>query len=266
MYGETEYKWQDCYEYDHATNEWRVVIYMPASTYPGGGAFEGSGGAYLYFDAAAKSVNTFGKDSALRTFSHEVIPYKDVAPTNSFSSITTSNALKIITWSWAASTLVDLKDYHVQIDDDSGFGSPLIDTVTQNNNSTYATSLAYGATIYFRVRVRNTTLIEAAAYVSTSSTVSATLPDDSVSKASIASDVPGVGMSQAAGGELDVNYDNSTIGINGSDQLYVKADGITETQIRWSTGSAVPTDPTVQGSILVDVNGTIVKVPYCTNA
>lgn len=40
----------------------------------------------------------------------------------------------------------------------------------------------------------------------------------------------GVGLSRT-GTKFDVNYDNSSIGINGSDQLYVKANGITNDMI-----------------------------------
>jgi hypothetical protein len=40
----------------------------------------------------------------------------------------------------------------------------------------------------------------------------------------------GVGLSRT-GTKFDVNYDNSSIGINGSDQLYIKADGVTNAML-----------------------------------
>jgi len=48
------------------------------------------------------------------------------------------------------------------------------------------------------------------------------IKDDSIDKTKLATDVAGAGMSQAAGGELDVNVDGSTIEIS-SDILQVKA-------------------------------------------
>ena len=56
------------------------------------------------------------------------------------------------------------------------------------------------------------------------------LADDAVTVDKLA-DVSGVAMSQNVSGALDVNFDDSTIGVNGSDQLYVKADGITATEL-----------------------------------
>jgi len=44
----------------------------------------------------------------------------------------------------------------------------------------------------------------------------------------------GIGLSRT-GTVLDVNYDNSSIGINGSDQLYIKAGGVTNTMLANST-------------------------------
>jgi hypothetical protein len=69
------------------------------------------------------------------------------------------------------------------------------------------------------------------AKIADSAVVTAKIADDNVTKAKINADVPGIAMSQAAGGELDVNVDGSTINVNGSDQLQVPADGITATQI-----------------------------------
>ncbi len=54
---------------------------------------------------------------------------------------------------------------------------------------------------------------------------------DKVTKLMINADVAGVGLSQAVGGELDVNVDDDTIGINGSDQVYVKVNSIGANEI-----------------------------------
>jgi len=56
------------------------------------------------------------------------------------------------------------------------------------------------------------------------------LADDAVDKDKLAADVAGDGLSQAAGGELDVNVDDSTIEIS-TDTLQVKDDGIDKTKL-----------------------------------
>lgn len=58
----------------------------------------------------------------------------------------------------------------------------------------------------------------------------AKLADDAVTAAKLNSDVAGLGLSQAVGGELDVNVDDSSIEIN-ADTLRVKAGGITDTML-----------------------------------
>jgi len=58
----------------------------------------------------------------------------------------------------------------------------------------------------------------------------AKLADDSVSAAKLNSDTAGLGLSQAAGGELDVNVDDASIEIN-VDTLRVKASGIGSTEL-----------------------------------
>lgn len=63
----------------------------------------------------------------------------------------------------------------------------------------------------------------------------AQLADDSVTAAKLNADTAGLGLSQAVGGELDVNVDDSTIEIN-VDTLQVKADGINDTHIDFGTG------------------------------
>ena len=62
----------------------------------------------------------------------------------------------------------------------------------------------------------------------------AKLAADAVDKTIINADVAGLGLSQAAGGELDVNVDASTIEIN-ADTLRVKDAGITDTKLASST-------------------------------
>lgn len=73
----------------------------------------------------------------------------------------------------------------------------------------------------------------------------AKLADDAVTAAKLA-DVSGVAMSQDASGFLDVNYDNSTIGVDGSDRLYVKDSGINTSQL---ADSAVTTAKIADGDV-----------------
>lgn len=50
--------------------------------------------------------------------------------------------------------------------------------------------------------------------------------NDTITKDKLASDVPGIGMSQALDGSLDVNVDNESIEVDEDDNLSVKAGGI----------------------------------------
>ncbi|MCP3906235.1 MAG: hypothetical protein GY715_21640, partial [Planctomycetes bacterium] len=56
------------------------------------------------------------------------------------------------------------------------------------------------------------------------------IADDAVTADKINADLAGEGLTQAAGGELDVNVDDSTIEIN-ADVVRVKASGITDNEI-----------------------------------
>lgn len=56
------------------------------------------------------------------------------------------------------------------------------------------------------------------------------IADDAVTAAKLA-DVTGVAMSQDGAGLLNVNYDDATVGVDGSDRLYVKDGGINTAQI-----------------------------------
>jgi len=75
------------------------------------------------------------------------------------------------------------------------------------------------------------------------------LADDSVTREKVNADVAGIGLVQAAGGELDVNVDGSTIEID-SDIVRVKAAGITETEIA----------STALGAGLLGGSGTVISV------
>jgi len=75
------------------------------------------------------------------------------------------------------------------------------------------------------------------------------LADDSVTREKINADIAGLGLIQAAGGELDVNVDGTTIEID-SDIVGVKAAGITETEIA----------STALGTGLLGGSGTIISV------
>lgn len=161
---ETDYQWHRAYESDHATNEWKIVLDFPASTYPGGGAFEGGGGAYKYFDALVKSVNVFGRDSEYITYKNEPIPFKDDALSD-VQNLVQSIDGKTFNWSWDAvatsfSGMTDVQDYHVQIAANDAFTTPIVNDFTPAPNFPYITSLTNGSNLFFRVRARNTTLIE----------------------------------------------------------------------------------------------------------
>jgi len=66
--------------------------------------------------------------------------------------------------------------------------------------------------------------------LATDSVSTVKIQDDAVDKTKIAADVAGSGLSQAVGGELDVNVDNTTIEIS-ADAIQVKDLGITTTKI-----------------------------------
>ena len=285
------YRWFDGYEYDHSTHEWRALLDFPASGFDGLGVFlEGTGGVTNYFDAQVVSVNIFGRRSAAASFLNEKIGYKDavvgstpIVPTK-ISSITVSNSFKNFTWYWTPCAVLDIKDYHIQIDDEPTFSSPrLIDTFVKSNSFAYTTAIAYGSNIYFRVRPRNTTCVEAWQGVNNwtdlTTVVSNTIniPDDSLTGLMIAPAVAGTGLTQDGSGNLQVNPDGTTIEVSG-DTFRVKADGIgadqiaddavTEAEIRFgstATGASagadtLPANPI--GFINVDIGGTIRRIPY----
>ena len=60
---------------------------------------------------------------------------------------------------------------------------------------------------------------------------------DAVDKTKLAADVAGAGLTQAAGGEIDVNVDNSSIEV-ATDVVQVKADGISKTMINADVAGA----------------------------
>jgi hypothetical protein len=66
--------------------------------------------------------------------------------------------------------------------------------------------------------------------ISDANITTAKLADDSVTAAKLA-DVTGVAMSQDGAGLLNVNYDDATVGVDGSDRLYVKDGGINTAQL-----------------------------------
>jgi hypothetical protein len=86
------------------------------------------------------------------------------------------------------------------------------------------------------------------------------IADDSVTAAKLA-DVSGTAMSQDGGGFLNVNYDDSTVGVDGSDRLYVKDGGINTAQL---AASAVTTakiaDAAVTTAKIADGNITTAKI------
>ena len=66
--------------------------------------------------------------------------------------------------------------------------------------------------------------------LATNSVSTIKIQDGAVTKDKINADIAGLGLSQAVGGELDVNVDNSTLEIN-SDTLRIKNDGVTTVKI-----------------------------------
>jgi trimeric autotransporter adhesin len=88
----------------------------------------------------------------------------------------------------------------------------------------------------------------------------AKLADDSVTAAKLA-DVTGVAMSQDGAGLLNVNYDDATVGVDGSDRLYVKDGGINTAQL---AESAVANGKIAEGAVtttkITDGNITTAKL------
>ena len=86
------------------------------------------------------------------------------------------------------------------------------------------------------------------------------IADDAVTAAKLA-DVSGTAMSQDGAGFLNVNYDDSTVGVDGSDRLYVKNGGINTDQL---AASAVTTakiaDSAVTTAKIADSNITTAKL------
>jgi len=92
------------------------------------------------------------------------------------------------------------------------------------------------------------------------------LADDSVTREKINADIAGIGLVQAAGGELDVNVDGSTIEID-SDIVRVKAAGITEDEIASSalgTGllGGSGTVISVDDSVFLSASNYVVREPH----
>ena len=84
------------------------------------------------------------------------------------------------------------------------------------------------------------------------------IADDAVTAAKINADLAGNGLTQAVGGELDVNVDDSTIEID-TDTVRVKADGITSNEIAADAitatelaDDAVDTDAIVDNAVTAD--------------
>ena len=71
---------------------------------------------------------------------------------------------------------------------------------------------------------------------------------DAVDKTKIASDVAGAGLSQAAGGELDVGVDNATLQISGGN-LRVKALGVGTSQIAANAVTSAKTTGATAGPL-----------------
>ena len=87
----------------------------------------------------------------------------------------------------------------------------------------------------------------------TAGVTTAYLANDAVDKTKINADIAGDGIVQAAGGELDVNVDDTTIEID-TDVVKVKAAGITETEI---AASALGTGLTGGSGTTIAVDSTV---------
>jgi hypothetical protein len=296
------FKWYTGYEYDRANQIWRIVLDFPASAYhaPTDGTWFHGGkatGAKVYFDAAVKSVNTFGRESDFVFFPHEMIGYKSVAvglvpasPPKISGTISASNMFKTFTWSWTDSTVTDIMDYHFQIDEAADFAAPILDRFTRTNFVTYTTTLDYSASIYFRVRPRNSTYIEGALadananWLDSTATVteSINIPTNSITGMMIATALAGDGLTydSTTTKNLKVNVDTTSIEISSDvvrvrdggilaaklatdavTTIKIQDDAVNENKIKWSGASSAPDMTAVIGSILVDVGGTIRKIP-----
>lgn len=88
----------------------------------------------------------------------------------------------------------------------------------------------------------------------------AKLADDAVTAAKLA-DVTGIAMSQDGAGLLNVNYDDATVGVDGSDRLYVKNSGINTAQLADSAvATAKIADDAVITAKIADANITTAKL------
>ena len=152
-----------------SNEEWRVYLEFVASTFPGPSAGDwqgGGGGAYRYFDAAVKSVNINGVESEWVMFPHEQIPYKPEAPPDLLDYSGIGPVLQTVignsfTWVWQPVGIQDDDGYHFQISSSGDFTSTIVDSYITGTSVSYTTTEASGSTLYFRVRSKNTTLIEA---------------------------------------------------------------------------------------------------------
>jgi len=88
----------------------------------------------------------------------------------------------------------------------------------------------------------------------------AKLADDAVTAAKLA-DVTGIAMSQDGAGLLNVNYDDATVGVDGSDRLYVKNSGINTAELADSAvATAKIADDAVITAKIADANVTTAKL------
>jgi hypothetical protein len=96
--------------------------------------------------------------------------------------------------------------------------------------------------------------------IGTDAVTTSKIADDAVTAAKLA-DVTGTAMSQDGAGLLNVNYDDATVGVDGSDRLYVKDGGINTAQL---AASAVTTAKINDGAVttakITDGNITTAKL------
>jgi hypothetical protein len=177
------YQWADGFFYAAGTvfvgpfstsDEWRVNLDFPASTYPGGGEFEGGGGTLNYFDGAVKTVNIHNMESDWVLLPHEEIPFDPAVPVN-ITNLSQTLVGQNCFWTWDENTESRHKDYHIQVSDNPDFISPITNAFITDTSKFYLTSLSIGTLIYFRVRCRNTTLIESWDWKTISGTVGGTV-------------------------------------------------------------------------------------------